>query len=110
MSRESRRLAQIKRRFQAKMKIIKYLGSKCVDCGTSENRIHWTAFQCNHRIPKEKSFSISDNKCISWAKLKPELDKCDLVCANCHSRITWEQRQRKKGVQPQLPHLSPRLR
>ena len=29
----------------------------------------------------------------SWEKAVEEIDKCDVVCANCHSIRTWERQQ-----------------
>lgn len=64
-----------------KLKGIEYLGGSCSSCGYSKcaNAMHF-----HHVNPKEKSFQIS-GKSISWEKLKTELDKCILLCANCHA-------------------------
>lgn len=37
------------------------------------------------------------NACYSLARLQREIDKCELVCANCHAVRTWE---RKKSLLP----------
>lgn len=60
---------------------IEYKGGKCQCCGYNKynGSLHF------HHI-KNKSFSIS-GKSISFERLKPELDKCILVCANCHGEI-----------------------
>ena len=80
-----------KRRYNQKLKIIKYLGGECVECGVTLKDIHHSAFDCNHKDPKKKSFGIGQSLFL-WDKLQPELDKCELMCSNCHRRITWEQR------------------
>lgn len=65
-----------------KRRAIEYLGGKCKKC--NYNKCVW-AMEFQHRNPKEKEFSISvDGYNRSWKKMKKELDKCDLLCANCH--------------------------
>jgi hypothetical protein len=70
-----------RRRFALKEKAIEYLGGKCIDCGYNKCI---QALEFDHRNPEEKEFSISGKHCLSWDKIKNELDKCDLRCANCH--------------------------
>lgn len=53
--------------------------SKCVDCG-EDNPI---VLQFHHRDGKEK-YPISMYVRWSFSRLKEELAKCDVVCANCH--------------------------
>ena len=45
------------------------------------------ALHFHHRNPAEKDFSISGAHARSWVSISGELDKCDLVCANCHAEI-----------------------
>lgn len=60
-----------------------YGGWQCIKCGFEGVPAQ---FDCHHKIPSTKSFSISDAKKLklSDAALKDELAKCDLLCANCH--------------------------
>ena len=60
-----------------------YGGWQCIKCGFEG---HPAQFDCHHRDPSTKSFSISDAKKLklSNAALITELTKCDLLCANCH--------------------------
>jgi hypothetical protein len=79
----------VSRRYAKKLEIIEYLGGECVRCkGTLEN-IHWTAFDCNHKDPSQKSFGIGQAG-HNIDNIKDELDKCELVCSNCHREITHE--------------------
>lgn len=55
-----------------------YLGGKCVKCGSIEN------LQFDHRFPKDKSFTITAKYDAKWEIMKPELDKCQLLCLGCH--------------------------
>jgi hypothetical protein len=65
-----------------KRKAVEYLGGKCLICGYSKSM---RALTFHHRNPKEKSFSLAKRKCLNWPDTQRELDKCDLLCANCHS-------------------------
>jgi hypothetical protein len=64
-----------------KKRCIDYLGSKCIRCGF--NKCIW-GLEFHHRIPDTKLFAISTGYEYPWRRLKNELDKCDLLCANCH--------------------------
>ena len=44
------------------------------------------SYHCS-KIPTQKEFSISKNKNRKFEDLKIELDKCILVCSNCHGEI-----------------------
>ena len=78
-----------RRRYAKKMKVIEYLGGECVKCGVTLKDIHYSAFDCNHKDPSQKSFAISSAG-FDFEKIKDELDKCELVCSNCHRKITYE--------------------
>jgi len=71
-------------RSRTKEKAVEYKGGVCVVCGY--NRCV-RAFDFHHLDPKEKDFTISKNCNKAWDKVKAELDKCVLVCANCHREI-----------------------
>ena len=46
------------------------------------------ALEPHHLDPNEKDFNVSDkSRHASWATLLKELNKCILVCRNCHSKI-----------------------
>lgn len=70
-------------RKRTKLKLVEYKGGKCQICeyNKSLNALHF-----HHLEPNEKDFSIS-GKSLSFEKLKSEVDKCILVCSNCHSEI-----------------------
>lgn len=72
------------RRFERKAKAIEYKGGKCQVCGY--DRCH-RAMDFHHLNPKEKGFTISGNHCISWNRVKKELDKCVLLCNRCHAEL-----------------------
>lgn len=77
-----------KRRRKLKSMAVDYKGGKCVKC--EYNRCN-DALEFHHLNPNEKDFAISaSGNTRSWDKIKKELDKCILVCANCHREIHHE--------------------
>ena len=76
------------KRWRNKLAAIKYLGGKCKRCGLECEEDMIGVFSFHHRNPEEKDFGISSKyDRLSWEKIKKELDKCELVCNNCHGRI-----------------------
>lgn len=65
-----------------------YLGNKCSKCNEKLD-----IYEFHHINEKEKLFEISEGivKNLSFKKLKPELDKCILVCPNCHQEIHFNE-------------------
>ena len=55
----------------------------CYDC---DGTFPTVCMDFDHRDPNEKLFGVSDgvNGKMNWEKILAEIDKCDLVCANCH--------------------------
>lgn len=73
------------RRRRLKELAVEYKGGKCELCGY--NRCI-KALEFHHTDPSEKDFAISqDGHTKSWEKIRTELDKCIIVCANCHREI-----------------------
>lgn len=72
------------RRIRYKKMAIEYLGGKCQHCGYNKNP---AAMEFHHRDSKEKEDNINRLLRSSWKKVKSELDKCDLLCANCHREL-----------------------
>lgn len=59
----------------------------CMDCEVS---YPYYVMDFDHRDPDEKEFTIATNLSrVSLSQLKIEIDKCDIVCANCHRVRTW---------------------
>jgi len=67
----------------------KYKESRgCMDCG---EKLPYYVLDLDHREPSEKEFTPSRlYKNGSWSVMRAELDKCDVVCANCHRIRTHE--------------------
>lgn len=77
----------IERTRKNKLIAIEYKGGKCQKCGYDKCP---SALAFHHRNPDEKDFNWKTLRSMSLDKLKKELDKCDLVCHNCHAEIHWE--------------------
>lgn len=77
------------RKMKAKKRCVDYLGGSCSRCGYAECI---KALTFHHRVPAEKSFDISQKQDFGWKTLVAELDKCDLLCFNCHmaEHCTWD--------------------
>lgn len=52
------------------------------------------ALEFHHLDPNEKDFGIASSGATrTFEKIKVELDKCIMVCANCHREIHDEERK-----------------
>lgn len=59
----------------------------CVDCGETNTIV----LEFDH-VGDDKDFNISDatRKGYSMTKIKEEIAKCEVRCANCHRKKTYE--------------------
>jgi hypothetical protein len=66
-----------------KAELVAYKGGICMDC---KHVFPDCCFDFDHRDPFQKSYGIGEKITgrITVQELKLEVDKCDLVCANCH--------------------------
>lgn len=101
-----------KRRDVVKQKAVEYKGGKCELC--SYNKCI-AALDFHHTDPEHKDFAISkDGHTRSWESIKAEIDKCMLVCANCHREIhdggrlqAKKEQYEKDRLQKQWKHGTP---
>lgn len=75
-----------KRRNEMRLKLLEYLSKKqCTDC--LENDI--MVLQFDHcKGKKTMDVSVMVTGLYSWKRIMQEIDKCEVVCANCHMRRT----------------------
>lgn len=64
-----------------KEQAIEYLGGVCEDCGQAYPR---RVMQFHHRDPSTKEGEWRKIRLWAWERVTAELDKCALLCANCH--------------------------
>jgi hypothetical protein len=61
----------------------------CADCGESDPVV----LEFDHLDTQAKSFDIGQSLPYrKWQSILEEIDKCDVVCANCHRRRTARRR------------------
>lgn len=74
-----------RRRHKIKEALVEYKGGKCEICGYNKCI---AALDFHHINPKKKDFNIAQTTSYKNMNiLKSEIDKCILVCANCHREI-----------------------
>ena len=70
-------------RQRTKLRAVAYKGGRCQRCGYDRCI---QALQFHHMDPTQKDFTIS-GKTMAWERIQDELDKCLLLCANCHAEL-----------------------
>jgi len=67
-------------------KSIEYKGGKCEVCGYNKSK---RALTFHHIHPKTKLFSLDSRNILTknWDVIVKELDKCQLLCMNCHMEL-----------------------
>ena len=92
-----RAVAQVRgRRETNRREVMRYLATHpCVDCGTANPVV----LEFDHRDPGQKLMNVG-NMMVSrrWPRVRAEIEKCDVRCANCHRRRTavqfrWSKRR-----------------
>jgi transposase-like protein len=73
----------VDRQRHTKLTCVTYKGGKCQDCGY-DDLASLGAFEFHHLEPEHKDFNLSHVKNRNFASVMTELDKCVLLCANCH--------------------------
>ena len=82
-----------KRRFKLRDMAIAFLGGKCLRVSCGYHRFSG-ALECHHKDPNEKEQGfLLRGTTYSWKRIKEELKKCVLLCANCHREVHDEMRK-----------------
>lgn len=71
-------------RRRQKEKAVALLGSKCNKCGYDKCL---RALSFHHKDRSNKTFSIAHPDTKSWQRVKLEVEKCELLCLNCHMEV-----------------------
>jgi hypothetical protein len=84
-------IARVRVRQDATRDLLRTLRERpCAECGGSFRPYQ---MDFDHRDPADKSFRITSGRAMlaPLPRLIAEVDKCDVVCANCHRLRTWRQ-------------------
>lgn len=80
--------AALNRQHSLKKLAVEYKGGKCEKCGYLK---YTGALEFHHKIPNEKDFNLSQKTKSNFnEEIRKELDKCILLCSNCHREIHHE--------------------
>ena len=73
----------------------------CMDCGIS----HPAVLQFHHRDRADKSFTISKivSRATSIKQITREIEKCDVLCVNCHAKRHWRETHETDSWEEVLP-------
>lgn len=71
------------RRIELKERMVSYKGGACSRCGY---KACLRSLDFHHIDPSTKSFTVS-NYSGKWETIQKELDKCVLICKNCHGEL-----------------------
>lgn len=74
------------RKWNRKIKAFELQNNKCKIC--NDDNIHHLVF--HHLDPSIKEIKISDMFNNRWEKVEVELNKCILLCENCHRELHYE--------------------
>jgi len=74
-----------RRRRRVRQMAIDHLGGRCNRCGYDRCI---DALEFHHLDSSKKDFGISNRGYTrSWKKIREEIEKCELLCANCHREV-----------------------
>ena len=87
-NKKQRYLAKMKRYHMLKGRVINLKGGKCFSCQIKYDGKNAAIFEFHHRDPLQRERGIPHMLVnVAWAKVLAELQKCELVCCNCHNQI-----------------------
>ena len=74
------------RRLNFKKKLVEHKGGCCEVCGYSKCL---AALDFHHKDNTTKEFVVSSKSLSNLEKIKKEVDKCALLCRNCHTELHY---------------------
>lgn len=85
-NRKEAKREQVTARLRAnKISLVNYMGGCCLLCGYDR---YVGALEFHHIDPTTKNPAVANNiSAVSWERAVKELEKCVLLCANCHREV-----------------------
>jgi hypothetical protein len=96
---KERHLKQVRERKEAAREVARqyaweYLSTHpCIDCGESDPMV----LEFHHRGDKDMAVGYMVSAGFSIPRIQAEIEKCDVLCANCHRRVTMKERGWYRG-------------
>lgn len=89
---EGQKEKTLKRQNDARAKVAKFISAvkdnrHCVDCGIAYR--YWQ-LEFDHLGDKEFNIGQFRSHTTDLVKIKKEMDKCEIVCSNCHRDRTYQ--------------------
>lgn len=83
---------------QQRIKDIKENSLGCSKC--KEKRIHLLDF--HHIDPTKKTFQIGQGESKGWERVLKEIEKCVLLCKNCHADFHYQEKEKNITIEEYL--------
>lgn len=96
--------SQKRRWLKRKIDAIDYMGGKCADCGGT---FHYSQYEFHHLDPSTKEYNWSKMRLRTLSSMRAELDKCVMLCANCHRFRHWGDRGLEEDIKPIIKFICP---
>ncbi len=85
----------VRRWQERKKRAVAHLGGKCEDCG---GIFPPNVYDFHHL--RDKDYAWNQLRLRVWDRVKTELDKCALLCANCHRMRHTEDAEKEESETP----------
>lgn len=77
---------------ERRIKAFKHFGEKCADCKIKSSSKNYIIFDFHHIDPRNKELSFSESWSVSDTRYWKEINKCVMLCSNCHRLRHWDKR------------------
>ena len=105
LHRDQTHRARQRRRSDGRKLINRRFAAGCSDCGERDSLV----LEFDHTGSKSDTISLMIREAVSVARVRAELEKCDVVCVNCHRRRTYSRSPLYWRSQPERLETNPHL-